>query len=301
MESQQNNNSIYSNPWGVIRKMGRFKYITIVGVLFGILPCFVEGFLDLTNKSFQEVFFTSGFVVNLIGMGFGSFIGAGLLTWYVNEFFYKKSLQKKRKTRDFEQKDDWEEQQKKGVLRFSLEMGLFMGLIAHVGIVCNKIGDDVPFSIEALFGLDALPTLLLSILVASLTFGLGLWHVSEYHYKKRQANIAKGKDSWDEIRNKGLFIFMLKIGLFGGCLTLLILFFMGYEELTVDNLLLYIGTTTVGALPLWYVNEYVYKQKLLKEKVLATNHKIQIESSKTPISISKETIEISAEEHKEQN
>lgn len=288
------------NPWGTIREMGFIKYVLVFGLVLGTLPYLGESLLKLLNKPFEEVFLTKDFLVHLMANMFTGITLIGIGGWYIGEFLYKKSLTKKRETKEFVGKDSWDETREKGMFIFAFKMGLFLGPLFYLALLLNS---KEGFILTDFLSRTHLLSMLGFIPLTAITLGLPLWYYGEYTYNKRQVSIIQGKDPWEETRKQGVFMFMLKMGSTGGVILLLIFSLLGYNGssfvegfFNLQNLFISIVIIVTGILPFWYLSEYTYKKDLLKKSNVELIEEEQIEKQKIPLK--KESVKISVEEQK---
>ena len=80
----------FIDNWGKTRKMGRKKFMIVVGGLWGVLTAIFMQFFELLDTSFKEAFFSKDFLIQLIIFIVSGIFLFGLIMWRINEKKYLK-------------------------------------------------------------------------------------------------------------------------------------------------------------------------------------------------------------------
>ncbi len=87
-----NENEEFVRQWYKIRKKGFWRYALKTGGFWGLFMAVVMNLLDLSEHSFEDVFLSKSFLIDLIfWIVSGIFLFAGAL-WTVNNYIYKRRL-----------------------------------------------------------------------------------------------------------------------------------------------------------------------------------------------------------------
>ncbi len=87
-----NENEEFVRQWYKIRQKGFWRYALKTGGFWGLFMAIIMNLFDLSEHSFEEVFLSKSFLIDLIfWIVSGIFLFAGAL-WALNNYIYKRRL-----------------------------------------------------------------------------------------------------------------------------------------------------------------------------------------------------------------
>lgn len=82
----------WETNWEKIRAKGIVKFSLLSGLALGVFPFLIKTLFQLDEVSFSELFLSADFLIGLVAWTIAGVTCFGLMTWYLNEYWYRKAL-----------------------------------------------------------------------------------------------------------------------------------------------------------------------------------------------------------------
>lgn len=80
--------------WISTKAMGKWKFAFVQGIIYGIILFIVTSLFELDELGFSEIFLSLNGLVKLFFWLFFGVFGYAIGMWYLNDFMFKKRLNK---------------------------------------------------------------------------------------------------------------------------------------------------------------------------------------------------------------